>query len=116
MNALTDASEIEVELEYANDQPSLLVHDNGCGISCDVLNSPRNGHWGFSRMRERTGRIGAKLRVLTRAEAGTEIELTVHGHIAYLSHDDGRPLGWVSRFQSRMAKETESAFQIERAS
>jgi len=112
----SNASEIEVELEYAAAQLRLLVRDNGRGIISDVLQSPRDGHWGLSGMRERAGRIGAKLRVLTRAEAGTEIELTVPGHLAYLSHDDGRPLGWISRLHSRMAKGTESPFERERAS
>jgi signal transduction histidine kinase len=34
-------------------------------------------------MRERAGHIGATLKVFSRAEAGTEVELTVPGHIAY---------------------------------
>jgi signal transduction histidine kinase len=79
------ASEIEVELEYAADQLKLLVRDNGCGFADEVLQSARNGRYGLTGMRERTGRIGGKLRVLSRMNAGTEVELSVPGRIAYLS-------------------------------
>jgi hypothetical protein len=34
-------------------------------------------------MQERAERIGARLRVLSRRAAGTEIELLVPGHLAY---------------------------------
>ncbi len=108
------ASEIEVELEYAASQLRLLVRDNGCGIASDVLQSAHNGHWGLSGMRERTGRIGAKLRVLSRAEAGTEIELCVPSHIAYLPRYSDRPVRWLSRLHPRKVKGTDSPIEGER--
>jgi signal transduction histidine kinase len=110
----SDASEIEVELEYSPDQLKLLVRDNGCGITRDVLQSPRDGQCGLSRMRERTARIGGKLRVLSRAQAGTEIEVSVPGHIAYLPRDTDRPLGWLARLHSRKANGTDSPVESER--
>jgi signal transduction histidine kinase len=110
----SEASEIEVELEYSPDQLRLLVRDNGCGITRDVLLAPRDVPCGLSRMRERTARIGAKLRVLSRAQAGTEIELSVPGRIAYLPRDTDRPLGWLARLHSRKAKGTDSSVEIER--
>lgn len=106
------ASEIEVEVEYAANQLRLLVRDNGCGIASDVLHSGRDGHWGLSGMRERAERIGAKLRVLSRADAGTEIELSVLGHIAYIPRDSDRPVRWLSRL--RKAKGTDSPIESER--
>jgi signal transduction histidine kinase len=78
------ASEVEVELEYAADQLKLLVRDNGCGFADEVLQPARSGHYGLAGMRERTGRIGGRLRVLSRRDAGTEIELSVPSRIAYL--------------------------------
>ncbi len=108
------ASEIEVELEYAADQLRLLVRDNGCGIASDVPQSARAGHWGLSGMRERTARIGAKLKVLSRAEAGTEIELSVPSHIAYLPRDSDLPVRWFSRLHSRNAQGTDSPIESER--
>src|SRR5882724_11545002 len=95
------ASEIEVELEYAANQLRLLMRDNGCGISSDVLQSARDGHWGLVGMRERTERIGARLRILSRPAAGMEIELSVPGHIAYLPRDSDRPAKWFPRLHPR---------------
>ena len=92
------ASDIEVELEYATSHLRLLVRDNGDGIDHRVLQSGRDGHWGLSGMKERSERIGAKLRVLSRVTAGTEVELSVPGHIAFAPQSDGRG-GWLSRLR-----------------
>jgi len=79
------ARNIEVLLEYQAEQLRLLVSDDGCGIDGDILQSGREGHWGLSGMRARAERIGAKFRVLSRNEAGTEVELCVPGPIAFVS-------------------------------
>ena len=50
----------------------MVVRDDGCGI----------GYEGLSGMRERANRIGARLQVTSRA-AGTEIELSIPGKIAF---------------------------------
>jgi signal transduction histidine kinase len=55
----------------------VLVRDNGSGIDPEILGAGRDGHWGLSGMRERADRIGARLRVLSGASAGAEIELSV---------------------------------------
>jgi signal transduction histidine kinase len=77
------ASQIEVTLTYTPDQLRLLVRDDGCGIDPNILSSGRDGHWGLSGMRERADRIRARLRVKSSASAGTEIELSVPGYIAF---------------------------------
>jgi signal transduction histidine kinase len=77
------ATDIEVEVEYTASHLRLCVRDDGIGIDPEVLHSGREGHWGLIGMRERAGHIGAMLKVFSRAEAGTEVELTVPGHIAY---------------------------------
>jgi len=79
------ASRIEVELEYSASQLRVLVRDDGCGIDTNVLKSGRDGHWGLSGMRERAERIGAKLKALSRAGAGTEVELRVPSNVAFES-------------------------------
>jgi signal transduction histidine kinase len=107
------ASQIEVELEYGTDQLRLLVRDNGCGISSAVLQSAPDGHWGLSGMRERTERIGARLRILSRLSAGMEIELSVPSHIAYIPRDSDRPPTWLSRLRPRKAKGTASPLESE---
>jgi hypothetical protein len=52
-------------------------------------------------MRERAEKIGAKLRVWSRAAAGTEVELSVPGHIAFQSHASARRLKWLARLYPR---------------
>jgi signal transduction histidine kinase len=108
-------SEVEVELEYEANQLRLLVRDNGCGMASEALRSARNRRFGLSRMRERAERIGAKLRVLSRAAAGMEIELSVPGHIAYLPRDSDRSTRWLTRWHPRKAAETDSSVGSERA-
>ena len=94
------ASDIEVELEYAASHLRLLIRDNGDGIDTQVLRSGRDGHWGLSGMKERSERIGGELRVLSRAVAGTEVDLSVPGQIAFEFRSDDRPGGWLSRLFS----------------
>jgi signal transduction histidine kinase len=101
------ASDIEVELEYAASHLGVFVRDNGCGIDTQVLLEGREGHWGLSGMRERTERIGGKLRVLSRAVAGTEVELSVPGQIAFKFPAAERRWRWLSRLPLRKARALE---------
>src|SRR5262249_32876158 len=57
------ARTILVELEFGAHELRVLVSDDGCGIDPHVLRSGRKGHWGLSGMRERSEKIGAKLKV-----------------------------------------------------
>ena len=77
------ASKIEVELEYSTKHLRILVRDDGAGIDHQVLQTGKDGHWGLAGMRERAENIGAKLKVLSRANAGTEVELLIPGHVAF---------------------------------
>jgi signal transduction histidine kinase len=79
------ASSIEVELEYGAKRFRLAVRDNGCGIDPRMLHSGRDGHWGFAGMRERAEEVGARLKIWSRAAAGTELELTVPNRMAFAS-------------------------------
>ena len=79
------ASKIEVELDYAHKHLRILVRDNGTGIDPDVLQTGRDGHWGLAGMRERAESIGARLKVWSRAQAGTEVELFIPSSIAFVS-------------------------------
>lgn len=77
------ATSIEVEIEYNPGYLHILVRDDGKGIDPEILRTGREGHWGIIGMRERAERINASLKLFSRAEAGTEVELTIPGHIAY---------------------------------
>lgn len=91
----SQAGKIEVELEYSSKHLRVLVRDDGAGIDPNVLQSGRDGHWGLAGMRERAESIGARLRVFSRARAGTEVELSIPGHIAFVS----TPSGWFDRLR-----------------
>ena len=89
------ASSIAVELEYAVRQMKIRVRDNGCGIDPQVLRTARKGNWGLSRMRERAEKIGARLKVFSRAAEGTEVELSVPSRVAFQAQPSNHWLGWL---------------------
>jgi signal transduction histidine kinase len=94
------AKTIEVEVEYASRYLRILVSDDGRGINPQVLQAGREGHWGLAGMRERSEGIGASLRLRSRIDAGTEVELTVPGAIAFEGHSHRQRshwLAWLSR-------------------
>jgi len=79
------AAKIEVAVECAPHHLRVLVRDDGRGIDADVLSAGRDGHWGLSGMRERAERVGGHLRLWSRPGTGTEVELSVPGHVAFRS-------------------------------
>ena len=85
MNAFrhSNATSVEIELEYGPKELRLFVRDDGRGIDPEAVRSGIDGHWGITGMRERAERIGGTLRIRTRAEAGTEVELRVPGRAAF---------------------------------
>jgi signal transduction histidine kinase len=91
------ANKIEVELEYGLKQLRILVRDDGRGIEPELLVSGREGHWGISGMRERAEVIGASLKLFSRAGAGTEVELSVPGRLAYEIDSSPRYRRWFNR-------------------
>jgi ligand-binding sensor domain-containing protein len=99
------ANLIEVEVEYASRHLRVLVRDDGRGIDPQVLHSGREGHWGLVGIRERSERIGANLRLRSRIGAGTELDLTVPGSIAFEKGLNGPIPKWF-RWLSRDRVET----------
>jgi signal transduction histidine kinase/ligand-binding sensor domain-containing protein len=78
------AQKIEAEITYSDSEFLLHVRDDGGGIDPEVANQgARAGHWGLPGMRERAKRFGGRLEVWSEQGAGTEIELSVPGTIAY---------------------------------
>ncbi len=76
------ASRLEIELRYARNL-SLRLADNGTGIDPVTADSGKVGHFGLQGMRERAGRIGGKLTIVSSASSGTEIKLVVPGGIIF---------------------------------
>ena len=78
LNALrhSGAAIIEIEVEYSARRLRVAVRDNGCGMDPQVVRSNRHPHGGLLGMRERAAIVGAQLRVWSRLEAGTEVEIS----------------------------------------
>lgn len=83
-NACTHSggTRLEVVLSYAQDL-AVRVSDNGIGITLDVAEKGRAGHFGLQGMRERALRIGSRLSVTSSPRSGTEIRIVVPARIAF---------------------------------
>jgi signal transduction histidine kinase len=109
--ALTNAfrhcrgSKIEVELEYASKHFRILVRDDGAGIDPNVLESGKDGHWGLAGMRERAESIGGRLKVWSRANAGTEVELLIPSHVAFISQSRDPARKWFRKSEPETKSE-----------
>jgi signal transduction histidine kinase len=91
------AQKIEAEITYTDSEFLLHVRDDGGGIDPEIANQgARAGHWGLPGMRERAKRFGGKLEVWSEHGAGTEIELSVPGTIAYGKSEPRRRF-WLGR-------------------
>jgi|HubBroStandDraft_3_1064219.scaffolds.fasta_scaffold07368_2 signal transduction histidine kinase len=90
------AGGIEVEVQYSTHQLRVLVSDDGCGIDPGILQGGREGHWGLPGMRERADRIGAKLKVMSRAGRGTEVELCIPKDVAFEAFTPSPASKWLS--------------------
>lgn len=108
------ATSVEVELEYSMNHFRILVRDNGQGIDPQMLQSGREGHFGLSGMRERAERVGVRLKLWSRANAGTEVELTVPGHIAFQFPSSNRMRKWFAKLYPRKAGALASEPRTER--
>jgi signal transduction histidine kinase/ligand-binding sensor domain-containing protein len=77
------AAHIETEITYG-ESLRLRFRDDGKGIDRSVVeHGGRSGHWGLPGIRERAKQIGAQLTVWSELGAGTEVELSIPGSIAY---------------------------------
>jgi ligand-binding sensor domain-containing protein/signal transduction histidine kinase len=90
-------TKIEVEVDYVSRNLRVLVRDNGCGIDSQLLRIGRDGHWGLAGMRERAEKIGGRLEMQSGVDAGTEIELSVPGALAYKGGSAGQFWKWLPR-------------------
>jgi len=78
------ADRIEVRVTYQPQALRLSVTDDGVGLPPDVLRRGRLvGHWGLVGMHERAKRLGAQLTMRRMEPRGTEVVLSVPGHVAF---------------------------------
>jgi signal transduction histidine kinase len=81
------ASRMDVELISSRDV-TLRVADNGIGIDPAIADRGKEGHYGLQGMRERAGRIAAKLTIASSSGSGTEITVVVPGRIIFRKPPD----------------------------
>jgi signal transduction histidine kinase len=85
------ARRIEVEICYDDRQFRVRVRDNGKGIDPKVLGSgSREGHFGLPGMQERAKLAGGKVRVWSKPDSGTEVELTIPASLAFVKSSTPR--------------------------
>jgi signal transduction histidine kinase/streptogramin lyase len=77
------ARRIEAEITYGEKLFRLRIRDDGKGIDPGIVEEGRGGHYGLPGMRERARQIGGQLNIWSGPGAGTEIELSIPGSIAY---------------------------------
>lgn len=88
------AGKIDLILNYGGNELQIHVLDDGCGINPEVLQPDSKGYRGLYGMRQRAERIGAKIKVLSRAGGGTEVELRVPNRLAF----ETRRSSWAARW------------------
>jgi Signal transduction histidine kinase len=94
----SQASRIEAEILYGEDQLRLRVRDDGKGMDPQVLEQGGlPGHWGLPGVRERAQQMGAQLDVWSETGAGTEVQLTVAASVAYRKKSDRSRFGLFQR-------------------
>lgn len=98
------SSIIKVVVEYNPKHLRINISDDGCGINQKFLRTGREGHWGLSGMHERAAKIGADLKIRSRPETRTEVELLVPSYIAFENQAQNQSEKWLANFISRRAK------------
>jgi signal transduction histidine kinase len=93
---------IEVEVGYKAKHLCVVIRDDGGGSDAQILRSNGKGRWELSGMRKRADRIGARLKARSRATAGTEVELSVPGHIAFRDKPSRNLLKWFTVWMREM--------------
>jgi hypothetical protein len=79
MNALhhSEATSIQVEIQYLRDHLRVFVRDNGCGIDPAMVQEAKDSHWGLCGMGERAEHIGAQFGIWSGPSTGTEVRVAV---------------------------------------
>jgi signal transduction histidine kinase len=89
-NALrhSEATNIEVEIQYLPHCLRVLVRDNGFGIKPEAVQKESDSQWGIRGMRRRAENIGAQFDVQSQMGAGTEVRVAVPVNGATLTTRD----------------------------
>lgn len=77
------ADHVAVSLAFGEDELTVTIQDDGCGVSQTRPEAANPGHFGLAGMRERAAKIGSQLTIETPASGGTEVVLRVASRLAY---------------------------------
>jgi signal transduction histidine kinase/ligand-binding sensor domain-containing protein len=87
----SEATRIDVELDYQPNGFKMSCRDNGHGFAVDAtLAAAPNAHWGLRGMMERAGKVGASFSCQSAAGMGTEVRVVVPAWRAYVRPRGGR--------------------------
>jgi signal transduction histidine kinase len=94
INAFRDSrtKSVGVELKYSVRHLRISIREDGGAMETRAMQTAREEPAELARLRARAERIGARLKVRSRAAAGTEIELSIPGQVAFLNPFSLRPL------------------------
>lgn len=76
----SEATRVDLHLEHTPARLCMTIRDNGRGMSGDQLCTGCNG---LSWIKNLAERMGGRLKLLSRAKAGTEVLLSIPGHLAF---------------------------------
>lgn len=79
----SQATLIEVEVEYRHRNLRLVIRDNGCGIDPEAFRASGNSHGGLLQMDEKARVVGAQLHIWSRRGLGTEVEVLLPEYSAF---------------------------------
>jgi len=86
-----EAHRIEGDIRFDHQEFRLRIRDDGKGIDLKGSENGRSpGHWGLIGIRERAQAVGARLDLWSKPGAGTEVQLTVPGAVAYERRNGSR--------------------------
>jgi signal transduction histidine kinase len=76
---------VGVELKYSARRLRLFVRDDAGSSAPQMIRSSREEPVELARLRERAGRIGARLKARSLAPTGAEVEISIPGRVAFQS-------------------------------
>jgi signal transduction histidine kinase len=78
-----EARTVAAAVLYGRRVLELSITDDGKGIPPDIIDSGRQGHWGFAHIREDAARIGARLVIRNNDGPGASLQVSLSARHAY---------------------------------
>jgi signal transduction histidine kinase len=79
----SEATKIEVEVQYLNDALRVVVRDNGCGMNPEAFRTRSDSHRGLCGMRDQAEKIGARFGIWSSLGVRTEVCVALRDIASY---------------------------------